>query len=341
MPVLQRSCLACASAKRQCDLAVPQCARCSSRRIECEYINQPGAVPFSLPVANYRSSDGRTAALEKSSCSYRSTISCRLPIYNPLRQEVIRTFGRETIQQQMSILQSFSVQYAQCGSNAFIHPCLYESRSPPPLLDVSCMISASCKLEAERLPIPLSQTFKPKVRHLLYSGARASSYTELVSCIQAIVLLQIARLFHDDREDDSEHENRAIWALTSRLWQHAPTQLPSSLSPWQAWVFAESVRRTLLVCNILLSVCGALRRGYAVHAVCIEALPFDMRTQLWDANSEDSWKAAAANCTAPLVSFRQFKSLREPTNDSPFESLLRLSFKDVGCDGSGSPCSSA
>lgn len=260
----------------------------------------------------------------------QSVIALRLPIYNALRHEVIRTFGRETIQRQISILQCFSDHYVRRGFNAFIHSHLYEPQLPPPLFDISSIINASHELKVGRLPVPVSQIFKLKVRRLLYLGARASSYTELVSCVQAIVLVQIARLFHEDREDDIEQENQAIWALTRRLWQHAPTQLPSSLSPWQAWVFAESVRRTLLVCNILLSVYGVLRRGYAVHAVCIEALPFDMRTQLWDANSEDSWKAAALDCTTPLVSFRQFKSLQQPTSNSPFENLLHLSFKDVG-----------
>lgn len=338
MPVLQRSCQACASAKRQCNLAVPQCGRCSSRRIACQYVNQPGPVTSSPSVAINRSSDGEVAALEKPSCPFRSTISLRLPIYNSVRHEVIRTFGRETTQRQISILQSFSVQYARCGSNAFIHPHLYKSRSPPPLLDISSIINASRELGVGRLPIPVSRFFKLKVRRLLNLGSRAASYTELVSCIQAIVLVQIARLFHDYQGDDPEHENRAIWNLTRRLCLCAPTQLPSSLSPWQAWVFAESVRRTLLVCNILLSVYGVLRRGYAVHSVCIEALPFDRRTQLWDANSEDSWKAAARDCTPPLVSFRQFKLLRQPMSDSPFETLLHLSFKDVGWDGMASAC---
>ncbi|KAI1110069.1 hypothetical protein F5Y14DRAFT_455366 [Nemania sp. NC0429] len=332
MPVLQRSCQACASSKRHCDLVVPKCGRCSSRRIACVYINQPGAVAVNLPISADYAGDGEPAAFERPPCLFRSAISLRLPIYNPLSHEVIRTFGREITQRQISILQSFSSQYARCGFNAFIHPTLYESRLPRPLLDIFSIIHDHCGPELALVPVPISVSLNSKhvVRRLLSLGARASSYTELVSCIQAIVLVKIARMFHKDGDDELEHEDRAIWALTRQLWQHAPTQLPSSLSPWQAWVFAESVRRTLLVCNIMLSVSGVLRRGYAVHAVCIEALPFDMRTRLWDADSERSWKAAALNDTTPLVSFRQFKLLQQPRSDSPFEALLHLSFKDVG-----------
>ncbi|KAH8166699.1 hypothetical protein CIB48_g1555 [Xylaria polymorpha] len=333
MPVLQRSCQACASAKRQCDLAVPQCRRCSSRRVTCKYINQPGAAGLNTRIANHQARDGEFEALGRELCSSHSAARPRLQIYNPLRLEVIRTFDPTTVQGQISILQSFLLKYAQCGSNAFIHPCLYKSQSPSPLLDVSSILGSVSGSEAEHLDVSVSQLLKLKVHHFLHLGTRAGSYTELVSCVQAIVLLHISRLSCEDPEDDPERDNRAIWALTHRLWVRAPTQLSSSLSPWRAWVFAESVRRTLLVCNILLGVYGVMRRGYAVRHLCIETLPFDVRTQLWEADTEESWREAASynNCAPPLVSFRQFKSLQQSSSSrSPFESLLYLSFKDVG-----------
>ncbi|KAI0456792.1 hypothetical protein F5B21DRAFT_125259 [Xylaria acuta] len=326
MPVLQRSCRACASAKRQCDLAVPWCGRCSSRHITCTYINQPGAAGLNPRVPSHQASDGESEALERALCSFQSVVGSRLQIYNPLRLEVIRTFDPTTVERQISILQSFLLKYARCGSNAFIHPYLYEPHSPAPLSDVSSVLDAICGSDVEHPHIPVSQILRLKVRHFLRLGARASSYTELVSCVQAIVLLHISRLSHEDGEDDPERDNQAIWALTHRLWVRAPTQLSSRLSPWRAWVFAESVRRTLLVCNILLGVYGVLRRGYAVRHLCIETLPFDMRTQLWEANTEDSWRAAASyniDCDPPLVSFRQFKSLQQSSSShSQFESLL-------------------
>ncbi|KAI0443570.1 hypothetical protein F4803DRAFT_307564 [Xylaria telfairii] len=333
MPVLQRSCRACASAKRQCDLAVPRCGRCSSRRISCRYINQPGAVGLNTRIANRQTSDDKSEALGRELCSSHSVVRPRLQIYNPLRLEVIRTFDPTTVQQQISILQSILLKYTQCGSNAFIHSCLYESHPPSPLLDVSSILGSVSISETEHLDMSVSHLLKAKVRHFLHLGVRAGSYTELVSCVQAIVLLHISRLSCEDPEDDPERDNRAIWALTHRLWVRAPTQLSSSISPWRAWVFAESVRRTLLVCNILLGVYGVVRRGYAVRHLCIETLPFDMRTRLWEAETEESWREAASynECAPPLVSFRQFKSQQQSSpSDSPFESLLYLSFKDLG-----------
>ncbi|KAI0551179.1 hypothetical protein F4679DRAFT_183824 [Xylaria curta] len=330
MPVLQRSCQACASAKRQCDLAVPRCGRCLSRgKATCRYINQPGqARPNPRPL-NHHGSDGE---VETALALTKSIVEPRLQVYNPLRLEIIRTFDPKTVEGQINILQSFPLKYAWCGSNAFIHPHAYESHSPAPLSDVSSILGAICGTEAEYPHIPVAQILKLKVRHLLHLGVRANSYTELVSCVQAIVLLHIFRLSHRDPEDDLDHDNWAIWALTHQMWECAPTQLSSSLTPWRAWLFAESVRRTLLVCNILLGVYGVLKRGYAVRHLCIETLPFDLRTQLWDADSEESWRVAASyhDSAHPLVSFRQFKSVRKSClSHSPFENLLCLSFKDL------------
>ncbi|KAI0196834.1 hypothetical protein EV127DRAFT_89293 [Xylaria flabelliformis] len=332
MPVLQRSCRSCASAKRQCDLAVPRCGRCSSRgKITCKYINQPGPARPNPQTFNH-TSDSEVEAVDTALTLPKSVVEPGLQIYNTLRLEVVRTFDPTTVEGQINILQSFPLKYAWCGSNAFIHPYAYGSQSPAPLSDVSSILGAICGMEAEYPYIPVAQMIKFKIRHLLHLGARASSYTELVSCVQAIVLLHIFRLSHRDLEDDLDHENWAIWVLTHQMWERAPTQLSSSLSPWRAWLFAESVRRTLLVCNILLGVYGVLKRGYAVRHLCIETLPFDLRTQLWDADSEESWRAAASyNGSAnPLVSFRQFKSVRKSClSDSPFENLLCLSFKDL------------
>ncbi|KAI1177345.1 hypothetical protein F4777DRAFT_213315 [Nemania sp. FL0916] len=370
MPILRRSCGACASAKRQCDLAVPRCRRCASRQISCEYINEPGAVGVVGPT---RSSSGSGSGIRPSrrgrGREHRAAVLKKrhgatgphLQIYNALRHEIIRTFDAATVRRQISILQGFAMQFARSGSNAFIHHYLYKSRTPGPLADVSSMIKINVNASSSSVDLEFGRLFTSQglqftIRRLVHLGIKAASFDELVSYVQAVALVQILRLFqeydngpkenddndNDNDDDDPERDNPAIWALAHKLWQRAPAQLPSSLSPWHAWLFAESVRRTLLVCNILLSVCAVRRRGFAVHAVCIEALPFDMRTRLWDADSEDAWREATTTTPAdgdadgalPLVSFRQFKSLQQSEADalgcSPFETLLHLSFKDVG-----------
>jgi hypothetical protein len=67
-----------------------------------------------------------------------------------------------------------------------------------------------------------------------------------------------------------------------------------------------------------------------MHSLCVEALPFDARTGLWDVDNDAAWiAAAAAKMTEPdLVTLSQFTELRRPTNGgTQFEDLLTLSFR--------------
>ncbi|KAM0261539.1 hypothetical protein ACHAPA_009709 [Fusarium lateritium] len=248
-------------------------------------------------------------------------------IFNPLHLEIVRVFDQSTLHHLINILRSFPVQFAECGTTSFIHSGIYRANLPPPLQEVRD-ICYSYSVGGQYLASNRRDALRLTIRCLLRSAKRASSFPETLAHTQAISLAQIIRLLEcDSFDEDAECDNEDMWELTHRLWQHAPTQLPSSLSPWQAWLFSENVRRTLVVCNILLAVYSSLKRGYTMHALCIEALPFDVRTQLWDVDSEASWVAAASRVTRPaLVTLSQFMVLKQLTNGgSRFEDLL-LSF---------------
>ncbi|KAK4040186.1 hypothetical protein C8A01DRAFT_15878 [Parachaetomium inaequale] len=59
---LRRSCAACAKSKHSCDLGTPRCSRCSKRKVQCVYANEPLTAalspsdesPPSGPLAAYR-----------------------------------------------------------------------------------------------------------------------------------------------------------------------------------------------------------------------------------------------------------------------------------------------
>ncbi|KAF5604138.1 uncharacterized protein FSUBG_6911 [Fusarium subglutinans] len=253
-----------------------------------------------------------------------------LQIFNPLHLEIMRVFDQQTLHQLSDILRSFPDQFAEHGTTTFIHSALYDSSLPPPLKQVRDICYsyhiggnylASSRLDALRLTI----------RRLLRLSKRHNTFADTLAYVQAISLAQIIRLLkcHDTDEDGIERDNEEMWAQTHSLWQNAPTQLPSSLSPWKAWLFSENVRRTIMVCNILLAVYSSLRRGYTMHSLCVEALPFDVRTKLWDADSESAWEAAAWKVPGPyLVTLSQFTEAQQPkVGASRFEDLLLLSFR--------------
>ncbi|KAL6924176.1 hypothetical protein FSST1_001450 [Fusarium sambucinum] len=252
-------------------------------------------------------------------------------IFNPLHLEVVRVFDLATIHQLSDILRSFPAEFAEDNKTAFIHPGIYASCLPHQLQQVRDLCF-SYQVGGEYLAGYRLDTLRSTIRRLLRSATRTSSFGDTLAYTQAISLAQIIRLLvcNDTSEDQMERDNEDMWALTHQLWQHAPTQLPSTLRPWQAWLFSESVRRTIMVCNILLAVYSSLNRGYAMHSLCVEALPFDVRTHLWDAETEEEWEVGASRTTGlSLVTLSQFTASQLVfSHGSRFEDLLVQAFKD-------------
>lgn len=94
--------------------------------------------------------------------------------------------------------------------------------------------------------------------------------------------------------------------VARKLWQQAPIQLPRTLSPRYAWLLAESVRRTIIVCFMLRSAYSLNTRNYSVRTPFIDSLPFDLRTNLWDENSEIAWEDALSDSNDSMVSLHEW-----------------------------------
>lgn len=256
-------------------------------------------------------------------------INTGLRIFNPLHLEVVRVFDQTSLHRLSDILQSFPAEFAEHNTTAFIHPGIYNTGLPPQLKEARD-ICYSFQVGGNYLANHRLNTLRSTIRRLLRSATQVPSFPETLAYAQSITLAQIIRLLSstDQDSDQIERDNEDMWALTHTLWQNAPTQLSSTLSPWQAWLFSESVRRTIMVCNILLAVYSSLKRGYTIHSLCVEALPFDLRTQLWDVRTEEEWEVAAERTKSPaLVTLSQFTALHWGVGGgSRFEDILLLAF---------------
>jgi hypothetical protein len=131
-----------------------------------------------------------------------------------------------------------------------------------------------------------------------------------------------------DRNIDTttiERTNDVIIVLARKLWQQAPYQLPSTMSPWRAWLFGESVRRTIIFAHIVAATYSLMKQGYALRTPFVDALPFDMRTWLWEVRSEDAWARLYSNTASPMVSLYEYCALLESEQVgcfSTFEGIL-------------------
>ncbi|KAF5618698.1 hypothetical protein F52700_12218 [Fusarium sp. NRRL 52700] len=232
-----------------------------------------------------------------------------LQIFNPLHLEIMRVFDQQTLHHLTDILRTFPGQLAEHGKTTFIHSALYNSSLPQPLKEVRD-ICYSYHIGGEYLASSRLNALRLTIRRLLRLSKRTSTFADTLAYAQAINLAQIIRLLecHDTNEDDIERDNEEVWALTHELWQRAPIQLPSSLSPWKAWLFSENVRRTIM---------------------------------LWDVDSENAWEAAARKVPGPylvtLSQFTELQRLEEVKNKDGFTGRPFLRDEkslDVGADTS-------
>ena len=130
----------------------------------------------------------------------------------------------------------------------------------------------------------------------------------MLASTQSLVLVLLVRLFMlDEFRGDRirvllKHLDR--WIL--QLWKQAPSQVPSTFSKTKAWLFAESVRRTMIMSYLIRWLHAVKTEGHFLHTPVIEALPFDLRTSFWDRIGEVS---SDVNIGTKLVSYREYRDM--------------------------------
>ena len=348
MPALHRSCASCISAKRRCDLAIPRCKRCIAKKIRCQYRNEPAknatlSHTSSCPALKPCPVEGSVGHLGHQSCLSKSMFetSSRVPVlglpclgYRVPIPYVFRSFSPTSIRRQMEILQASLVSFARAGATPFFHPSLYHSQLPPPL-DNAKQICKSHLLkkeeEEQEATIGSCETVQSKLGQMLRRASRTTSFSELVLHVQATTFLQIICLLEGsyDSQEERDCNNEIFLNLALLLYDQAPRNPPEELSPWASWVFAESVRRLIIICHIILAIDSVLTRGYSAHLLCFEALPFDMRPEAWSADNAHDWEAATKGSPeSSLVCLRQLVQTKKADESSSlFEEILLLNFQ--------------
>ena len=205
-------------------------------------------------------------------------------------------------------IRSFPRMFAETGKTPFIHPQFYRHGLSDPVQEAYNM----CARYSHQTPgneLLLAETIEQTATNLFESETARTSFENFLATVQALTLIQILRLFNPNllnRELAEEHQE-LLGQWTYQLWQQAPSQLPSNLTPWRAWLYAESVRRTVLISHCVQGAYSMLKHGYCVHNLFIWALPFDSRSKLWEAHDRDTWmQIAAPTPRRDLLSFREY-----------------------------------
>lgn len=174
--------------------------------------------------------------------------------------------------------------------------------------------------------VKLSTLLQRQIVSLIQTAKKTTDFEELVACVQALTLAQCLQLSEGNiRGPAVEKSLEFLAALARRMWYLVPRELPSSMSPWHAWMFGETVRRTIVFSHLVIAAFSFLTRGYACRTPFIDALPFDGRTYLWDARSEQDWAKYNTHRGFPMVSVIEYADLLQSGRAlcfSSFEGLI-------------------
>lgn len=295
-PTLRRSCLACVKGKRRCDKRWPKCSRCQKRQVDCEYAN--------VPLTRQPSISGIARA--------RNFPDPR--IYPSLSLEIVKGYDPNVIRFLEEGMRNFPVVFARSMKTMFIHPELFELGTPSAIQEVHALCKLHVMATAQRTPGSLLPILRRKSAELQRQVNHTANFQDLLGCIQALLLIQCILILNEDDTEPfpySETVSTMLVDLAERLWQQAPIQLPNTLSPKRAWLFAESVRRTIIVGFMLRSVYSLRKRNYSVRNPFIDSLPFDVRVSLWDEDSAEVWSGVASESWNSIMSLHQYSALME------------------------------
>ena len=169
------------------------------------------------------------------------------------------------------------------------------------------------------------------------------SLEEQLTALQTLLVLTAPLLIS---EEPVKQERAEPWLKIADAWAQdllhvAVSEVLGNKTPWQQWLLAESVRRTIAMTYVLQCCFNAWKHGYCSNWLFLESLPFDRRPGLWMAKSPQAWIAAAGCSTGKqvgtqLISVHEFgTSMKEV--DSTLCGDQFLSMVVIAHNGSAAP----
>jgi len=143
-------------------------------------------------------------------------------------------------------------------------------------------------------------------KRLIQIDVKTVPVKEALTALQALLIYLATFLFSSCQAEQTNAEKslNILSEWTQTLLASAQTRMPRNQSPWQEWLFGESVRRTIIMSYALSLTLSSFKYGYCSNWLFVESLPFDRRAGLWMAESPQAWIAAARVRTGEEVGER-------------------------------------
>ena len=331
---LAKACEGCIKSKKRCDRSFPSCQRCVSGDRLCTYQNVPltNRIPSSTKSKNIQVS--ATDLSINRLTPLRNRMQSSLSLLRQPEPDFTCEIDLPVVVYMVDKLRQYPVMTIEHGGNPFIHPRLYQTFRKPYFLaslDNICEENIEGLKQAEAIQPDL---LRPAIQSLLDSECSLVSFLDCLSFVQALVTIQILSLLVptlSPEEHQAAHQRQKLLVHWSeKLWAMAPAELPSHLSSCDAYMFAESVRRTLIVAYELQAVYCVMQTGSFLHTPFGSALPFDANVHLWERNCVNEG-CLHSHRNMDLLSYREYVDRFE--GDKRREVTLFEKMLVVGCQG--------
>ncbi|ORY13028.1 hypothetical protein BCR34DRAFT_562622 [Clohesyomyces aquaticus] len=338
----QKSCGDCVRAKRKCGMEIPKCTRCAKKNIECNYPNSKSSLsdtvipeldfpwlddlmqnPSMLPWSgSLQSQLGQGSISSCSMISETQNSQQAIPDYLVDGMEPNRTWlGRTEVDAALRQFKTYPDKWLNEGAAPFIHPHLYASDIPKPLQDAyaACAIFSTKNERNEHVAFAVIEA---RATELLTSPDQlAWTPLDLLAALQALLIFQFIRLFDGDiRQRALAEEAEPIlesWTMQLKARTEVEQHFTTATAPsWRAWVFAESVRRTVTMSVYLCGIYSLVKHGFCVHADAVTANSFTAQRRLWESTSALQWDRVRKSCNPYWITKMEFEViLREAKGD--------------------------
>ncbi|KAL4923094.1 Zn(II)2Cys6 transcription factor domain-containing protein [Aspergillus undulatus] len=309
MASLRKACRNCTASKRKCVVQLPKCTRCAQRGLECMYDLEPLGLPAAQPKMS-SNHEWNPAFYNSPGYCLLKNVETRPSYIDPAVCEP----GHEGTLELVRLGYQSVPDLVKSGKPAtFVHPKLHLHGDYNHFDDVM-ETRNGVNYESFRRLIELDLNVIP--------------IKEALTALQAL-LIYLSTSLLDNMPMNVEKCQDLLVNWAQALLASAQARSPPNQSPWQTWLFGESVRRTIIMSYGLAMSLSSFKQGYCSYWIFLESLPFDRRAGLWMAGSPQAWIAAAGaksgqEVEEQLISFHEFAENVSGLKDFRGDSFLEL-----------------
>jgi hypothetical protein len=228
--------------------------------------------------------------------------------YSSFQFPELVAISKEQINYCVSQLKSCAVTLPIQNQTPFIHHQSYRVNAPSAYHDLLGVAALYSQKTPENEEVVLDSLRSRSWFLVLSSKLSSWSSEDYLLGVQALLVYQILRLFDGDVRQHADTESHFVYlkAWTLVLQQSvAPLADSRTLrSPYQHWIFHESLRRAILVSELLQCVYSAIKTGnFTVPSLA--RMPVSTNGSLW-LLSEYDWWGSTMGQASHLVTYLEF-----------------------------------